>query len=700
MKKCNDFFPVNWPNSIVLIVLLFFFILDLKGQTPPAIQWDKTFGGSDYDGLYSLQQTSDGGYILGGTSSSNISGDKSQVSRGNTDYWVVKLDSSGNKMWDKTFGGSNKDELFPLHQTSDGGYILGGYSDSGIYGDKSQANRGFEDYWIVKLDANGNKIWDKTFGGSERDILSSLQQTSDGGYILGGYSYSSIGSDKSQANIGSIYSCDYWIIKLDANGNKIWDRTFGGSYSDRLHSLQQTSDGGYILGGYSDSGSSGDKSQANRGREDFWVVRLDANGNKIWDKTFGGSERDEILSLQQTFDGGYILGGYSKSGISGDKGQASRGSDDYWIVKLDVNGNKLWDKTFGGNDSDVLFSLKQTSDGGYILGGYSSSAISGDKSQSSQGNVDYWVVKLDASGSKQWDKTIGGSNLNFFYSLQQASDGGFILGGRSDSGVSRDKSQPSKGGLDIWVVKLAPPCVLSPIVTNGSNCGAGSVTLSATGAPSGGNYAWYNVATGGVAIYINPSGTFATPNLSATTTYYVAVVNNVGCEGPRTEVTATIKPVLQFSLGQDIEACEGDAVILKTDKQPGVFLWSDGSADSTLTVYQSGKYWVKFMLNDCVTSDTVQVTFKHCQSTLSPNTWLPNIITPNNDSWNETFKISALPAGKWQLQIYNRWGVKLFEAEDYRNNWPDKKIADGTYYYLLRNPETGKQYKGWVEVVQ
>jgi hypothetical protein len=457
MKKRYPFLPENWLR-FGLTAVFAALSLNIHAQNAPAKQWDKTFGGSDIDFLKSTQQTSDGGYILSGHSMSPISGDKSQINNGPTytgDYWIVKLDASGNKLWDKTFGGNNDDRLFALQQTSDGGYILGGHSDSGISGDKTQASKGNSDYWVVKLDVNGNKLWDKTLGGNGPDVLTTLQQTAGGGYMVGGYSSSGIGGDKSQS---SINSWDYWILKLDASGNKIWDKTFGGSDSEELRCLKQTSDGGYILGGESNSGISGDKSQPNKGSgftTDYWIVKLDPNGNKLWDKTFGGNDWDHLYDLQQTLDGGYIFGGNSWSGNNGDKTQNSHGLNDYWIVKIDASGNKLWDKAFGGSGYDELTSIQQTSNGEYILGGASTSGLNGDKTQASAGGTDFWILKLNTNGNKLWDKSLGGSNNESLSSLRLTSDGGCILGGPSDSGLNGDKTQASKGGQDYWIVKLA-----------------------------------------------------------------------------------------------------------------------------------------------------------------------------------------------------------------------------------------------------
>jgi hypothetical protein len=377
-----------WGQLLLALVLWSLFPVATLGQIK---QWDKTIGGSSDDYLSSVQQTQDGGYILGGYSGSNRNNDKTEDSRGAYDYWVVKLDGAGNKQWDKTIGSNGPDWLTSLQQTQDGGYILGGYSAFDVSGDKTEASKGFYDYWVVKLDGAGNKQWDKTIGGSRFDYLSSVQQTQDGGYILGGYSDSFISGDKTEASKG--YG-DYWVVKLDTAGNKQWDKTIGGSGPDWLTSLQQTQDGGYILGGRSDSPINDDKTEASKGYYDYWVVKLDGAGNKQWDKTFGGSRFDYLSSVQQTQDGGYILGGYSDSFISGDKTEVTIGLDDYWMVKLDTAGNKQWDKTTGGSGWDRLYALQPTADGGYILGGYSDSDVSGDKTEASRGFYDYWVVKL------------------------------------------------------------------------------------------------------------------------------------------------------------------------------------------------------------------------------------------------------------------------------------------------------------------
>ncbi|MBK7853782.1 MAG: hypothetical protein IPJ79_01700 [Bacteroidetes bacterium] len=303
------------------------FCINADGQE---IEWQNNIGGNDYDYLLSMSQTADGGYILGGHSNSNISGDKTENSNGVDDYWIIKTDATGTIQWQNTIGGNNWDRLFSIQQTTDGGYILGGWSDSNISGDKTEDCNGFPDYWIVKTDGSGNIQWQNTIGGNSTDILSSVKQTADGGYILAGYSSSNISVDKTENSLGSY---DYWIVKTDGSGSVQWQNTLGGNFDDYLYSIQQTTDGGYILAGFSSSNISGDKTENSNGGSDYWIVKTDATGNIQWQNTIGGNGNDAPYSSNKLFDGGYIIGGWSSSNISGDKTENSNGGYDCWIVK-------------------------------------------------------------------------------------------------------------------------------------------------------------------------------------------------------------------------------------------------------------------------------------------------------------------------------------------------------------------------------
>ena len=412
-------------------------------QNPLVKQWDARFGGKQNDELFSFQQTADRGYILGGYSLSGISGNKTQPSQGGMDYWIVKTDGSGILEWEATFGGSDDDILTSLFQTSDHGYILGGYSLSPAGGDKSQPTQGGNDYWIIKLDSLGNKIWDKDFGGSADDNLWSICQTSDRGYILGGSSVSQAGGDKTQNTWAG--SADYWIIKTDSNGTQLWDKDLGGTANDELRTVTETHDGGYFLAGFSVSGAGGDKSQASFGITDYWIIKTNALGNLIWDASFGGTDADGLFASEQTADNGYIIGGYSSSGIGGNKTTPLWGlsSNDYWVLKVDSTGNKQWERDFGGNvNEDEFGSVFQTFDGGYLFAGTSYSDISGDKSENNYlGAEQTWIIKTDSVGNKQWDKTIFTTGHDETGYAIQTDDGCYAIANWDNGGIGGYRTQ-------------------------------------------------------------------------------------------------------------------------------------------------------------------------------------------------------------------------------------------------------------------
>ncbi|MFB3765515.1 MAG: GH25 family lysozyme [Methanotrichaceae archaeon] len=341
----------------------------------PSENWNKTFGGQNEDYSVSVQQTSDGGYILIGRTGS--------FGAGYDDAWLLKIDSQGNELWNKTFGGSGYDYGQSVQQTSDGGYILIGRT--GSFG------ADFYDIWLIKTDSKGNELWNKTFGGSGDEWGNSVKQTIDGGYIIIGntkYSALLIKTDSSgniiwEKTLGSLgvaegYSAqqtadgdyilagaasnlDIRLLKVDSQGNEAWNRTFAGSAHTIGHLVQQTSDGGYIIIGDTDDSA--------------WLIKIDILGNMQWDRTFGLNYGQ---SVQQTSDGGYIIAGYTKS--------FSAGSYDAWLLKTDSEGNEIWNRTFGGASWDGVHSVQQTSDGGYILAGSTESFGAGKN--------DVWLIKV------------------------------------------------------------------------------------------------------------------------------------------------------------------------------------------------------------------------------------------------------------------------------------------------------------------
>ena len=469
-------FPGMYFKSTVSILIgLSFCVMQMQAQIVD-ITDQKTMGGSLSEGAYNLDATSDGGLIAAGYTYSGISGIKTDGNYGNSDYWVVKTDAAGNIEWQKTYGGSDYDQLETVAQTLDGGYILGGYSVSGISGIKTENNHASSiDIWIIKLDATGNIVWQNTIGGNSSDYLGSIENTSDGGYIVGAYSYSDISGDKTENHVGD---ADYWILKLNAAGNIVWQNTIGGTSADYCFRAQEISGGGFIVSGSSASPVSGDKTEGTVGpgfSTDIWVLKLDASGNIVWQNTIGGNSTETTFELELTPDGGAVIGTYTLSMASGDKSEnnisGAPTTYDYWVVKVNSSGIVEWENTIGGTGDDYCHGLTQTSDGGFAVSGYSTSPASGDKTENMFGVADYWVVKLDSLGNIIWDKNIGGALSDYCYDIIELNDGQLVLGGISTSGITGNKTVGTYGNGDFWLVYLNE-CVPTDEICNSldDNC--------------------------------------------------------------------------------------------------------------------------------------------------------------------------------------------------------------------------------------
>lgn len=359
----------------------------------------KTIGGTGYELNTSSQQTSDGGYVMGGFTFS--------FGAGSNDAYIMKFDSSGNLSWAKTIGTTGDEYGGFVRQTSDGGYILATQT-TGL-------GAGGTDALVVKLDSTGNITWAKTYGGSGYDDTDGIQQTSDGGYIVAG-----------NTNTDGSYVYDIRVLKLDSSGNLSWSKTIGGASYDGVYginSVQQTSDGGYVVTGYTDNYGAGGY--------DILIIKLDSLGTLSWAKTIGGASTDYPGGTQQTSDGGYLVSGYTKSYGAGNK--------DILVTKLDSSGNFSWAKTIGGGADDISRFAKQTSDGGYV--------ILGDTKSYGAGGSDILIAKLDSSGNLSWAKTIGGTGTETAGgSIQQTSDEGYVVSAYTDS--------YGAGYMDALLIKL------------------------------------------------------------------------------------------------------------------------------------------------------------------------------------------------------------------------------------------------------
>jgi hypothetical protein len=412
------------------------------------IHWQKCFSG----GANSIRQTEDGGFIVAGSASS-IAEDFTG-NRGLDNFWILKLDDIGSVQWQKFFGGSNNDIANDIQETFDGGYIVAGLTASND-GDVSGYKGGYNDFWVVKLSSSGIIQWQKCLGGTGDDQANSIQQTSDSGYVVAG-STRSVDGDVSGNHENN---CDYWIVKLDVKGAFQWQKCLGGSDIDVATSIRQSSEGGYIVAGYAES-TDGDVSghHAPKSFPDYWIVKLSSAGTIQWQKCLGGGSIDRAYDVRQTRDGGYIVAGetYSDDGdVSGYHGQ-----EDYWIVKLDTVGVIQWQKCFGGSNFDIATCIQETFDGGYVVAGYSDSHdgdVSGlhrnyEYSKFPVIYPDLWIIKLNQEGEIQWQNCFGGTSVERTNSIWQTNDSGYIVAGNtysSDGDVSC-----YNGNNGVWIIKI------------------------------------------------------------------------------------------------------------------------------------------------------------------------------------------------------------------------------------------------------
>ena len=419
------------------------------------ILWEKSMGGKYADYLTDAKPTADYGFILAGSSLSNKTGNKTSDNKGDLDYWVWKMNEKGDLEWQKSFGGSGADFLQSIVLTRDAGFILAGTSASNKGFDKTEDARGQDDIWIIKLNAKGSQEWQKTIGGFGQEKVQSIYQTQDGGYIIGGSSSSDESGEKTTDSFGNM---DYWVIKLTTDGKIEWQKTFGGIYNDELRSIEQTLDGGYILGGYSNSPISGNKTEDNKGTGDFWVLKLKSNGDLKWQKTIGGEQDDQLYVVHQTYDGNYVVGGNSNSSTSENKTKTNTEGTDFWVLKLNEASDILWQQTYNFGKTDVLTSLVENQDHTLLLGGYAQSEIQNTSTTSNtnlsekrqpkdtEGINDYIALKVSETGEVLWSKTVGSGGEDLLRKVIETRDGGYLLAGTSNAFPSTINSSTFPSG--------------------------------------------------------------------------------------------------------------------------------------------------------------------------------------------------------------------------------------------------------------
>lgn len=437
-------------KKICYVATLFFLFQCSKNEfiTEPTIEvseieFIKTLGGSNNDVLQSVIKSSDAGYaVLGYTQSNNFDIlDKNDTS---FDFWVMKFSKDDTLQWNKTFGGSEDDRGADIIATNDGGFALFGFSKSSD--NDVNENAGAQDFWVIKITSSGLISWQKTFGYSGADSGTSFLQTKDSGYLITGVldvtaSNGQGNSKRAQKHAGG----DIWAIKLNSSGELEWSKYYGGSFTDTPFGLVETNDDSFIIAASSDSNDV-DISN-NKGSYDFWVLKISSTGVLIWEKNFGGSEVDEPRGISTTNDGNFVIVGDTRS--SDEDVSSNNGGADLWMLKISTEGNLIWEKTFGGSSFDVARSVSKTLDNGFLISGNSRSLDSGF---SNQGQNDAWVLKVDANGNKLWQKFIGGTENDFLFDAIQVNETSLIAVGESSSSTGDIKE--NKGFSDALIIKI------------------------------------------------------------------------------------------------------------------------------------------------------------------------------------------------------------------------------------------------------
>ncbi len=657
-------------------LLVFLLLGGLAAQgvgAQPALNWDFTFGGESYEELNGLRVVPDG-ILMGGSSRSNV-----QFGTPTDTSWnilLAKASFEGQVLWHRMVGGDRNDRLWNLIPTADGGMLAGGYSFSGISGQKTQANKGGMDVWVIRLDADGNVLWDRTLGGTGRDELFSMLEMPDGTFMLGCHSNSGADGDKTEPSRGGL---DFWLIGLDANGYKLWDKTIGGNAEDQFHDLALLPSGHILASG-------GTVSQRNtgevgpdfaRGAKDYWILEFDPGSKTVvWNHRFGGTSDDFAYSLLVTTTGRIFLGGRSASQVApptainnGKNAPFYGGESDYWLLELDAQGLKMAEWSFGGTGLDDMYFVQENKRGEFCVGGVSDSGISGNKTTPSRGQYDYWVIGLDTLGNTKWQRTIGGGDIDALTKIDLLPNGAFVFGGHSQSSQGFEKSTNGFGVNDFWVVTTfcantisidtallaAQPCSNDPVLlaVQAQQCNDCMIT-------------WNNGATGNT-IEVPPG---------SSGTYIVSAIDEYGCVAYDTLVLDLPQPP-SLDLGPpEVVLQPGNTLVLGQNPGNWTYQWSTGATSASIVVGTAGTYTVTITdTNGCTAEDAVAVQVRQ-----DVQVYAPTVFAPDLDGLNDYFTLYGNEgvARILLLQVFDRWGELVFRKRDFAHS-DDVAGWDGRY---------------------
>ena len=757
----NPHYPHKATAALVFLSLgMLLFSPALFAQL--TINWDRTYGGPGWEELQAMALTADGGYLFGGITTTNEAASEVSQNTKDTvewpqltgDFWLVKSDSLGKPVWDRRYGGDGQDRIWSIHPTGDGGYLLGGESRSNVWADRTKPSRGGADFWIVKIDGEGNVEWDEAFGGAGDDFLREALPLADGGFLLAGFSNSNASGDKTEDSRGG---SDFWVIRLNADRTIAWQRTFGGTGEDQLFDAVKAHDSGFLLAGWSASEVGFEKIAPFYGMNDFWILKIDQNGTVLWQRTLGGDKEDVCQAICPTKDGQYLFVGLSSSTPgTGNKSTPHFGQWDAWVVKvndLGASSTIAWQQSYGGTSGDIAYGAVQNVLGDYFVIGLSfsepdtASQNPNVKDSPLLGASDVWVLFLEPNGEKIWEETLGGLNTDSGIEIVNAHEYGYILAGHSSSNVSPPyKSEPSRGLNDMWVVRTGcsfPGPVLAdlPKVCKDEFV---EVDATASGSCQGCQYFWNDGGTGPVRSFspdtttqvkvtvLHPDGCLLSDSVVIEIVpgpeALLAGGEPISCYG-KADAEFFIESVLggappyQFSLngsdwedfahfvnlsagaytlnildfnecpfdttffidqpeevivdlGPDIYLNLGDSVQLQalTNLQD-VFSFEWGlpqllSCQDCLEPWVSPVYTSTFSIRvvdqkGCEARDFLRVVVEQ-----QDGVFIPNVFSPNNDNINDFFTVYAGPSVQLvkTLMVFDRWGEKMFEARNFQPN--------------------------------
>ncbi len=449
-------------------ILLIGFAPTLQAQSAFEPLWDHIYGGELNETATEFRATSDGGYIVACHSRSGISGHKTQENRDSTnatyDYWVIKLDSLGELEWERTLGGSGEERVRDVRETPDGGFVVAGGSNSTISGDRTEANYNGGtflkyDYWIVKLAADGTIQWDKRYGGNGDEVCEVILPEADGGYLLCGTSDTYLGGDKTIPNWLN-GTRNIWMVRIDSSRNVIWQRVLGSPPGNLLADVLATDDHGLLILGTTSGASGRDVSEWGSGDPDIWVARLDSLGALLWENRIGGILLDKPKSIVAAGDGGYVIASHSRNLTNPDKTQTNYDptgfTGDYWILKINAQGAIEWDRTLGTSYHEYMYGeVIRTLDGGFLAIGESEApGIEGDKTEANLGFFNGWMVKLDADGNTEWDRTLFDTGGGSEHRIVQQADSSLVIATHRSGSPGGYCTDTPVGASDLWIIKF------------------------------------------------------------------------------------------------------------------------------------------------------------------------------------------------------------------------------------------------------